>query len=104
MCYRIVENGKNTIIYFAQDFDVVTPKNKGGYNVFNTFVNNYLNVIYKEQVGIISYEFEKYRLLRHFVTGWLITMFITNKGYYSFETDHVWRIIIKNIGTSRIFI
>lgn len=94
-CYRIVENGKKSVICFANTVDVFALKNKGGYNVFNTFVNNYLDIIYKEKIGMIPYEIEKYRLMRYFVTGWLIKMFITDKKRYSFETDHAWRIIIK---------
>lgn len=93
--YRIVENNKKTIIYFEDLFHVNTPNKKGGYNVFDTFVNKYLFTIKQERFTLLSYEIEKYRLCKYFVYPWLITLFISVKEKFSFDTSGVFRIIIK---------
>lgn len=93
--YRLVENGKSTLIYFEDLTTTAELKNKGGYNVFDTFINKYLFIIKKEKFPVTAYEIEKYRLLRHFVYPWLVNMFVTNRDLFSFETKGVWQIIFK---------
>lgn len=93
--YRILKNTKSTLIYFENLFEVVLPKNKGGYNVFDIFINKYLFIIKKEKFSIINYEIEKYRLCRYFVYPWLITLLITEKNNYNFDLKNLYSIIIK---------
>nr|WP_315418510.1 glycosyltransferase family 2 protein [uncultured Pedobacter sp.] len=92
---RIVENNKDTIVYFDDFFEVITPKNKGGYHIFNTFINKYLLIIKNENFSIYQYEVEKYRLLRYFIYSWYLTLFITNKESFSFDTKGTYKIILK---------
>ncbi|SHG59906.1 glycosyltransferase family 2 protein [Flavobacterium johnsoniae] len=91
--YRIVENGRQTIIYFEDWFEVTVPNKKGGYNVFKTFVNDYLNIIKMEKLSFFAYELEKYRLCRHFIYLWLVVLFVSNKDKYNFETKNVYKIL-----------
>ena len=93
--YQIIENTKTTLIYFDDLFEVALPKNKGGYNVFDTFINKYLFIIKKENFKTINYETEKFRLCRYFVYPWLISLFVTDKKKYSFETEDVFKILFK---------
>ncbi|WP_431243071.1 glycosyltransferase family 2 protein [Flavobacterium sp. P21] len=93
--YRIVENNKNSIIYFEDLFDVVTPNKKGGYNKFDIFVNKYLFLIKQEKISLLTYEKEKYRLFRYFIFPWLKKLFIEEKEKYSFDTSNVTKIILK---------
>jgi abequosyltransferase len=93
--YRIVENGKPTLIYFEDLFEIVVPPKKGGYNVFNTFVNDYLEIVKKEKINLFNYEIEKYRLCRYFVYPWMITLLIIDKQDYSFQTKGVYKLLIK---------
>jgi abequosyltransferase len=93
--YRIVENSKKTIIYFDDLFNVATPNKKGGYNVFNTFVNNYLYIIKQERLPLFAYEKEKYRLYKHFVYPWLVTLLITDNEKYNYDLKGVHKIIFK---------
>ncbi|MBA0884379.1 glycosyltransferase family 2 protein [Flavobacterium undicola] len=93
--YRIIENNKKTIIYFEDLFDVITPNKKGGYNVFDTFINKYLSIIKQEKFSLLSYEIEKYRLCRYFVYPWLLTLFVNNKQFFVFDTNGVVKIIFK---------
>lgn len=93
--YRIVENSKKTIIYFEDLFDVIVPNQKGGYNVFDTFVNKYLYIIKQEKFSLLKYEIEKYMLCRYFVYPWLVKLFIKDKFDYSFDTSNVIRILLK---------
>lgn len=93
--YRIVKNGKGTIIYFEDLFDVVTPNKKGGYNVFKTFVKDYLNIVKQEKLNFFIYEVEKYRLCRYFIYPWLLTLLINDRDNYSFDTKGVFKIIFR---------
>lgn len=93
--YDIVRNGKETVIYFEDLFDVITPQKKGGYNVFKTFVKDYLDIIKKEKISFFTYELEKYRLCRYFIYPWLVTLLINEDDNYIFETKNVFKIIIN---------
>lgn len=93
--YNIVQNKKNTLIYFDDYFDVFTPEKKGGYNFFNTFINNYLHIIKKEKISFIDYEIEKFRLCNRFVFKWLNIFYIKDKYKYNFETGDTFKIIFK---------
>ena len=93
--YKILKNKKTTIIYFDDLFNVAELNKKGGYNVFDVFVNKYLFIIKKEKFPLISYEIEKYRLFRYFVYPWIVSLFITDKQYYSFQTNGVYIILLK---------
>lgn len=93
--YSIVKNNKQTIIYFEDLFDVTVAKKKGGYNVFKTFVQDYLNIIKKQKLSFLNYELEKYRLCRYFIYPWLLTLLVNDNDNYSFETKGVFKIILK---------
>lgn len=93
--YRIVENNKKTILYFEDLFDVMVPKKKGGYNIFDTFINKYLYIIKKEKFSLLSYEIEKYRLCRHFVYSLLLALFVYDKEKFAFDKRNAFGIIFK---------
>ena len=93
--YKLIKNGKNTIIYFEDLFNVVIPKKKGGYNIFNTFLNNYLHIIKLEKLPRLTYEREKYRLFKHFVYPWSITLLITDIEKFNFEIEGFYKIIFR---------
>lgn len=93
--YKLINNGKKTTIYFQDLYNIATPNKKGGYNVFNTFVNNYLYIIKQEKLPLIVYEHEKYRLYKHFVYPWLITLLITENKKYNYDMEGVYKIIFK---------
>lgn len=93
--YQIVKNGKKSIVYFDDMFEVVTPNKKGGYNIFDTFINNYLFIVKQEKPALLTYEMEKFRLFRHFVYPMLMILTVTEKSNYSFDTKGVFKIILK---------
>ncbi|WDF59117.1 glycosyltransferase family 2 protein [Flavobacterium sp. KACC 22758] len=93
--YTIVNNGKLTTIYFEDLFEVTVPKKKGGYNVFKTFVEDYLSIVKKEKISFYIYELEKYRLCKKFIYPWLLTLLVTNRHSYSYETKGVFSIIFN---------
>lgn len=93
--YQIVNNNKKTIIYFGDYFDVVTPNKKGGYNVFDTFINKYLYIIKQQKMSFLIYEIEKYRLFRYFVYPWIIILNSDNRENYSYQIDDAFKIIFK---------
>jgi abequosyltransferase len=93
--YKIVRNKKETLIYFDDYIDSITPKNKGGYNFFNTFVNNYMYIIKNENFSGFDYEIEKFRLCNRFVFKWFNILFIKDRETYNFDTKSTYKIIFK---------
>lgn len=94
--YKIVRNKKNTIIYFDDYFDVFTPNKKGGFNLFNTFINNYLKIIKQENFSMLNYEIEKFRLCNRYVFKWLNILLIKDKAKYEFDTNNTFKIIFNS--------
>lgn len=94
--YKIVRNKKETLIYFDDYIDSITPKNKGGYNFFNTFVNNYMYIIKNENFSWLDYEIEKFRLCNRFVFKWFNILFIKDPETYNFDTKNTYKIVFKS--------
>ena len=101
LMFRIIS--KNTIskiinerLMFEQPIET-----KGGYNIFEVFVDNYLS-LYKNYkfTGLLSertYKKEKIKLLRFFVFPWYIeTVF---RKHYQFKLTRANKIIIKHYKT-----
>jgi len=93
--YETVKNGKVSIIYFEEFVDVTTPNNKGGYNLFETFTLKYLHILKRQKISFAAYEIEKFRLFRNFLYSWLFQLFINNSYNYAFDTNGVFKIILK---------
>jgi hypothetical protein len=92
----IIEN-HNLIINFKVLEDPADGSTNGGYNIFEVFVMNYLNIIreYRPVLGLKWYEVEKYRLLRGFIYGWMTTLLINPNHGLRFKTDNWLKIIIN---------
>jgi abequosyltransferase len=93
--YSIVKNGKDTIIYFQDLIHVETPIKKGGYNLFKTFVEDYLFIVKNEKIGFTTYEIEKYRLCKYFIYTWLSNLFILNNNNFTFDSKGFLKILLK---------
>lgn len=96
-CYREVENGKSTLIIADDYFTVVVPSKKGGYNIFNTFINKYLYLLREHKVAWYRYKIEKWRLMRYFILPQYMTFqFDKIEGKYAFDLNKQYQIIFKN--------
>ena len=94
--FKIIESRNKTIIVFDDFFDVITPSNKGGYNIFHVFVNNYLFLIKNEKmISFFVYQLEKYRLFRFFIYPWIFDLLISKKIKYEFHIDNFILILFK---------
>jgi abequosyltransferase len=71
-------------------FDSHNPPRKGGYNIFEVFIQNYLNLlcqyIGEDQIKKTTYRDEKKKLLNEFVFSWFCKICIDKNGNYTFET------------------
>ena len=90
---QLVQNNKS-IIHFGDFFYSVVPSKKGGYNIFQVFVENYLSILRQHKVGFGCYQIEKYRLFRYFILPWLSR--ISNTKKYTFLSNNKWSILFKN--------
>lgn len=90
----IVNKYASSVIYFGDFFQSIVPHNKGGYNFFKVFVDNYLKIIRSYNPKRKTLEREKYRLYRYHLLRWFI-LFKQNKNKYSFEKSNVWGILLQ---------
>jgi hypothetical protein len=86
---------KNLIIRFNVLEPAADAASNGGYNIFEVFVTNYLNILneFKTRLGVIWYEKQKYLLFRGFVWGWLMILLINSNHSLRFKTNKWFKII-----------
>lgn len=92
--FKIMSGNQCAQIYFDDYFESIIPNKKGGYNIFNVFINNYLLIIrqYIDKRSIIQKE--KYRLFRYFLLKWISSLKNSNKDF-TFEKNNIWNILMK---------
>lgn len=92
--FKIMSGNQCAQIYFDDYFESIIPNKKGGYNIFNVFINNYLLIIrqYIDKKSIIQKE--KYRLSRYFLLKWISSLKNSNKDF-TFEKNNIWNILMK---------
>lgn len=83
------------IIEFGDFYNIESPAQKGGYNIYDVFINNYLYIIRQNHIKGITLEIQKYRLLRYFIFPWKIKM-QKYPEQYVFDKENGNNIILKN--------
>lgn len=72
---------------------------KGGYNIFETFIDNYFTIlikyVQKGQLLKSTFKKEKVKLLDNFIYPWYIDVVILNKISYNFETKGLFKYLLK---------
>lgn len=96
---QIVSKVPSGIIVYSDFFDSVVPEKKGGYNIFQVFINNYFFIIrpYLNSCikGKLTFEVEKYRLLKYFILPWYNIFFYKEVSDFTFEIKDADRIIFE---------
>lgn len=96
--YAFVDNSKI--------FDSVCPVFKGGYNIYQVFVTNYLGLLEKYHVNKkltwITLFNEKSKLLKSFLIPWTLTLW-RDKTKYSFDKKGAFSIVFKKYRFHPIF-
>lgn len=92
---QLVKQQNTGTIHFGNYYEVERVPKKGGYNIFDVFINNFLHILKANQIKGITFEIQKYRLLRYFIFPWKKKLH-KDPDLYSFETTHANSIIMKN--------
>jgi glycosyltransferase involved in cell wall biosynthesis len=94
--FRMVEN-KKSVVAFGDWIQIQTVNKKGGYNIFEVFLDNYLFLylpyLNRGQLSYSVFRREKNRLLKWFLAGWINLLVLKKDDGYNFGT----------IGWKRIF-
>ena len=97
---QMADIDKKIIIYFEDFFKISPVSKKGGYNFYQVFISNYLSIlspyIISKKLNRLTYEKEKYRLLKYCILPWTIIFFITSKENYSFKKNNYLKIIYNH--------
>lgn len=91
-----IDAKQNAIVTFKTMEIAVDGITNGGYNIFEVFVTNYLNILkeFKSIFGVKWYERQKYLLLRRFIYPWVVKLFNT-KHNLRFSTKGWLRILFS---------
>lgn len=97
--FRMLAQCKSSLIINEKMLYEQETKSKGGYNLFEVFVSNYLG-FYQDylQKGILSmntYQKEKINLLINFIFPWYTRRILINDKRYQFDISKAYRTIIK---------
>lgn len=85
--YRKYFDIKNSFVVCNENlFTVQYIKNKGGYNIIDVFVGNYIGIVLrdefiKKRISIITFEIEKIKVLKGFVAPWMKLLKSKNSGF-----------------------
>jgi len=93
--YRIVNNKRRTFIIFDNNYSISHVNKKGGYNIFQVFIINYLLILREQKLSIYNFQLEKYRLYRYFIVYWVKSLMI-DKNEHNFDLKKTYKIIFKN--------
>ncbi len=92
---KVLEINPNCIFIIGKSMDDLGASRKGGYNIFEVFINNYINILTNNKnINPIVLFNEKCKLLIYFVFNWIYNIFFSKKkkGFY-FDTKN-WMLII----------
>lgn len=98
-CLQVFNMNCSKTIIFKNFTTFQRVENKGGYNIFNVFVINYL-YIYKDylknkQIKYFTYFKEKNKLFKYFILQWLIRIEITRVDEYNFKSENKWNTLFR---------
>ena len=95
--FRLISRRKMIIIDNAQLFTSITPHKKGGYNIFEVFVTNYITILEKyRKEKLLSRRTvfkEKSKLFLKFLIPWILI--IKDQEKYAFGTKSFLPIILN---------
>jgi len=96
---RLLSSGRKAIIYNRQIFTMQLLSKKGGYNLFQIFVTNYLSLylpyIKSGKLSANVFRKEKIRLYRDYLIPTASLYITSTSTKYSFETDGALKILFK---------
>lgn len=97
--YQILRLGRSSTVYFRDYFDVYATNDKGGYNVFEIFINNYISYTRNSyrlgEISLLTFEKDKFKLFLHFVCLRVVWLILRDKRITSFENKNSWKIILR---------
>lgn len=90
---------KKNVIIETKFFSIEDVNNKGGYNLFEVFVNGYLNglikPLYKDgHLAKTTYLQEKSRLLNEFLLPWYYKIARTDQSHGAFTTNNALKVLL----------
>jgi len=104
--FRLISSDRMIFVDNSKIFDTVSPKSKGGYNIYQVFVTNYLGILEeyrkRKQISRITLFNEKSKLLIHFLIPWTLRLWKDKTQYY-FDKKNAFSIIIKKYRFHPVF-
>ena len=96
--FRLISSGRSVLVDNTQLFNSVPPASKGGYNIYQVFVTNYLGLVENysqgKKISRVTLFNEKSKLFIHFLIPWTLAIW-GDKTRYAFEKKGYLKIIIK---------
>lgn len=97
---RLLSSGRKAIIYNREFCNISKLNKKGGYNIFQVFGINYLQLyddyLNSKQIKRKTYNTERYRLFRHFLINWYNVLYSSSDNPFSFERNNSVNFLMVN--------
>lgn len=96
--FRLIGSGRSVFVDNSILFYSIPPSTKGGYNIYQVFVTNYLGLYeeyrVKKQISWFTLFTEKSKLLRYFLIPWTLTLW-KDKTQFFFNRKGALSIVFK---------
>lgn len=88
------------VVYKAPLYKTVSLDKKGGYNLFEVFLNNYFSILNHFKMlnllSTVSIKKEKKRIFNNFFLQWIRILLFCKNDNFSFEKDNAWKILLTH--------
>lgn len=91
---QLVTHIDGGMIYFGDYYEVEPVIQKGGYNIYEVFIDNFLYILRANDIKGVTLEIQKYRLLRYFIFPWKKRLW-KSPNLYAFEKEKGNSIILR---------
>jgi abequosyltransferase len=96
--FKQIISNRNVVVDNTKIFDSISPSLKGGYNIYEVFVANYLGLLksyrIKNQISRMTLFNEKTKLMMNFLIPWTLILW-RNTTQYSFDRKGAVKIIYE---------
>lgn len=90
-----ISNHKEIKIYYDKWYTALWPKNKGGYNIFKVFTDNYFSILKSFDISKKRLDVEKKNIFYHYFMLF-IPILLSGKKINNFDMKGSWSVLFKH--------
>ena len=104
--FRLISSDRHIYIENTKIFHLLSPKTKGGYNIYEVFVKNYLGILEEYQtnnkISRKTLFYEKSKLFKNFLIPWTLRLW-KDKAQFTFDHTGALSIVLNKYWAYPLF-